>query len=219
VPAPASADPHAEGALLGEQFDTFETQEETLQLGMWIFLATEVLFFAALFALYTAYRIMYLADFKAAIQHNTLAYGTANMYVLLTSSLLAALSVSAARAARRRLTGALLAGTAALGVAFLVVKLLEYRQHWHEGSLPGPYYHDPHLATFGANRFFTLYWTMTGFHALHVTAGVAVVSWMAGRAWRGRYTPRLHAKLEMGALYWHLVDVVWIFLWPLLYLA
>jgi cytochrome c oxidase subunit 3 len=162
---------------------------------------------------------MYGADFEAGIRHNTLVFGTVNMYVLLTSSLLAALAVSAVRVARPGVAAALLAGTGALGIAFIAIKLAEYARHWHEGSLPGRYYHDAQLPTFGANRFFTLYWTMTGIHALHVTAGVFVVSWMAVRAWRGFYTPKLHAKLEMGTLYWHLVDIIWIFLWPLLYLS
>jgi cytochrome c oxidase subunit 3 len=204
---------------LGEQYGDFATQEEALHLGMWVFLGTEALLFAALFALYAGYRTMYLADFKAAIGHNTLAFGTTNMYVLLTSSLLAALAVSAVRAARLRAASLLLAGTALLGIAFVAIKLWEYDRHWHEGSLPGPYYHFAQAPTFGANRFFTMYWVMTGFHALHVTAGVLVIVWMASRAWRGFYTPEHHAKLEMGTLYWHLVDVIWIFLWPLLYLS
>jgi cytochrome c oxidase subunit 3 len=204
---------------LGEQWSDLESQEAALRFGMWVFLATEVLLFAALFALYAGYRTMFLTDFRAGIAHNTLGYGTANMYVLLTSSLLAALSVSAARAGRRRTTGLLLGGTFLLGLAFLVIKLLEYAEHGHEGAWPGPYYHFAPLPTFGGNRFFTLYWVMTGFHALHVTAGVCVIGWMAIRAWRGFYRVGATAKLEMGTLYWHLVDVIWIFLWPLLYLS
>lgn len=211
--------PDNEHAALGDQYDSFETQERSLELGMWVFLATEILLFAALFALYASYRSMYLPDFKAGIEHNTLAFGTVNMYVLLTSSLLAALSVSAVRAERPRAASWLLVGTALLGVAFLVIKLCEYWRHWHEGSLPGRYYHYSELRTFGANRFFTMYWVMTGFHALHVTAGVGVVAWMAVRARRGFYTRAVHARLVIGTLYWHLVDVIWIFLWPLLYLS
>ena len=206
-------------AVVGEQYDSLETQERSLELGMWVFLATEVLLFAALFAVYAAYRAMYLSDFKAGIEHNTLVFGTVNMYVLLTSSLLAALSVSAIRADRARSASWLLAGTAVLGAAFIAIKLYEYSKHWHEGSLPGRYYHYDELPTFGANRFFTMYWVMTGFHALHVTAGVGVVSWMAARAHRGFYTRAAHARLVIGTLYWHLVDVIWIFLWPLLYLS
>ena len=114
-------------ASVGYQYDSLERQERSLELGMWIFLATEILLFAALFALYAAYRSMYLSDFKAGIEHNTLVEGTVNMYVLLTSSLLAALSVSAIRADRRRAASLLLAGTAVLGVAFLLIKLLRVR--------------------------------------------------------------------------------------------
>jgi cytochrome c oxidase subunit 3 len=211
VPAPAPT--------LGEQYDDFATQDGALHLGMWVFLATEALLFAALFALYAGYRTMYLSDFKAGIEHNTLALGTINMYVLLVSSLLAALAVSAVRAGRPRTASLLLGGTATLGLAFLAVKLYEYSRHWHEGSLPGRYYHFEEVPTFGGDRFFTMYWVMTGFHALHVTGGVLVIAWMAGRAWRGFYTAAHHVKLEMGTLYWHLVDVIWIFLWPLLYLS
>jgi cytochrome c oxidase subunit 3 len=209
----------APAPTLGEQYGDFGTQQEALHLGMWVFLATEALLFAALFALYAGYRTMYLHDFKEAIGHNTLAYGTTNMYVLLVSSLFAALAVSAVRVGRSRAASLLLAGTALLGLAFIAIKLAEYAKHWHEGSLPGRYYHFAEAPTFGANRFFTMYWVMTGFHALHVTAGVLVVIWLAARAWRGFYTPAYHVKLEMGTLYWHLVDVIWIFLWPLLYLS
>jgi cytochrome c oxidase subunit 3 len=205
--------------ILGEQYQSLELQERTLELGMWIFLATELLLFAALFALYGSYRTMFPHDFAEGVSHNTLKFGTVNMYVLLTSSLLAALAVSAVRVGRERAASLLLLGTGVLGLVFLVIKLIEYSIHWHEGSLPGPYYHFAELPTFGANRFFTLYWVMTGFHALHVTGGVCVVSWMAARAWRGAYTPAVHARLVMGTLYWHLVDVIWIFLWPLLYLS
>jgi cytochrome c oxidase subunit III len=211
--------PENDLAALGDQYDNFETQERSLELGMWVFLATEILLFAALFALYAAYRAMYLPDFKAGIERNTLAFGTINMYVLLTSSLLAALSVSAVRADRPRTASWLLIGTAVLGAAFIAIKLYEYSKHWHEGSLPGRYYHYAELPTFGANRFFTMYWVMTGLHALHVSAGVGVVTWMAVRARRRAYTRGVHARLVIGTLYWHLVDVVWIFLWPLLYLS
>jgi cytochrome c oxidase subunit 3 len=203
---------------LGEQYPDFPTQEHTLEFGMWIFLASEALLFAALFALYAGYRTMYPHEFIEAINENTRWFGTANMYILLTSSLTAALSVSAARQGRPGRTAGLLALTAALGLVFLAVKGVEYAHHVREGSLPGRYYHDERLPTFGANRLFTLYWVMTGFHALHVTAGVVVVAWMAVHAARGRYTPGHQAKLEMGTMYWHLVDVIWIFLWPLLYL-
>lgn len=205
--------------LLGEQFADFEAQDRALELGMWLFLVSEVLLFAGLFTLYAAYRSMYLQEFEAAIAHNTLWFGTANMYILLTSSVLAALSVAAIRSGRPHKSSLLLAATAGLGLVFLAVKFWEYIDHWHHGMLPGPLYHYAALPSFGANRFFTLYWVMTGIHALHVTGGIGVVTWMSIRAWAGFYTPDHHVRLEMGTLYWHLVDLIWIFLWPLLYLS
>jgi cytochrome c oxidase subunit 3 len=205
--------------VLGDHYPDFETQEQSLQFGMWIFLASEVLLFAALFTLYAAYRAMFPADFREAIAHNTLAFGTINTYVLLGSSFTAALSVSQVRRARPRAAALLLATTAFLGLVFLGIKALEYWEHWREGALPGPYYHFHELPSFGANRFYTIYWAVTGVHALHVTGGIGVVTWMAVRAWRRYYTPEHHTRLEMGTLYWHLVDVIWIFLWPLLYLS
>jgi len=203
---------------LGEQYSGYARQEETLRFGMWIFLASESLLFGGLFALYAAYRGMYTADFDEAVRHNTLVYGTVNTYILLTSSLTVALSVWAIRRERARLAVGLLLATVALGCGFLVLKTLEYIEHWREGALPGPFYHWAEHPTFGANRFFTLYWLMTGLHALHVTAGLVVLLWLAARAQRRRYTAAHHTTLEMGTLYWHLIDVVWIFLWPILYL-
>ncbi len=204
---------------LGEQFADLEHQATALRFGMWVFLISEILLFAALFTLYAAYRTMFPSDFKAGILHNTFAYGTTNLFVLLTSGLTAALALHGARTDRRRFTGAMLSATAALGLTFLAIKLLEYRQHFYEGSLPGPWYHDRDLPTFGGNRFFTMYWGLTGFHALHLTGGIVVVSWMAVRAFQGRYTSQYHVKLEMGTLYWSLIDLMWIFLWPILYLS
>jgi cytochrome c oxidase subunit 3 len=201
------------------QYADFAQQDHALRFGMWVFLASEVLLFAALFALYGSYRAMYGADFEAAVKHNTLAYGTINMFVLLTSSFTVALAIWATRGGRPRLTVALLVGTMVLGITFLVCKGLEYAEHVHGGALPGPYYHMAELPTYGANRFFTLYWTMTGFHALHVTGGVCLLGWLTWRAAKRHYTAERHVGLEMGALYWHLVDVIWIFLWPILYLA
>jgi cytochrome c oxidase subunit 3 len=205
--------------LLAEQFDSFEQQDHALRLGMWAFLGSELLLFAGFFALYAAYRTMYGVDFAAAIKHNTLLYGTINTLILLTSSFTVALTVWAIRLARPRLCAALLGVTLLQGGAFLVIKGIEYAKHIREGALFGKFYHFKELPTFGANRFFTLYWATTGLHALHVTAGMGVLGWMLARTLQGRYTPERHTYLEMGTLYWHLVDVIWIFLWPLLYLS
>jgi len=204
---------------LGEQYADFGQQDHALKLGMWVFLLTEILLFSALFALYAGYRAMYGVDFEDAVKHNTIAYGTVNMYVLLTSSFTVALSVWAVRGARPRLAVGLLLTTMVLGIAFIVIKMFEYAEHFRERALPGPYYHMTELPTYGANRFFTMYWVMTGLHALHVTGGVCLLGWLTFRAWRRHYTPERYVGLEMGTLYWHLVDVIWIFLWPIMYLA
>lgn len=193
-------------------------RDRALTLGIWLFLGSEALLFAGLFALYAAYRAMYGGEFVAAIEHNTLWYGTTNTFILLTSSWSVALTVWAARRDRPRLMVLLLLATIAQGLAFLVVKTFEYAKHVREGALPGAYYHLDSLPTFGANRFYTLYWVMTSLHALHVIAGIVVLAWMAVRAARRRYTSKRHTMLAMGTLYWHLVDLIWIFIWPLLYL-
>lgn len=205
--------------MLGEQFSKIEVQDHALRLGMWVFLGSEMLLFSGLFAVYAFYRAMYGVEFTDAIHHNTVFYGTLNTYVLLTSSFTVALSIWAVRSGRPRIAVGLLGVTALQGFVFLGVKTIEYARHVHEGALPGPFYHFAELPTFGANRFFTLYWVMTGLHAAHVTAGLIVILWMARQAYRRVYTPKEHTWLELGTLYWHLVDVIWIFLWPLLYLS
>jgi cytochrome c oxidase subunit III len=202
-----------------EQFASVEGREHALRLGMWTFLATEILLFAGIFALYSAYRTMYPHDFSEAIAHNTVAYGTTNTYLLITSSFTVALTIWAARSDRLRWIARLLWVTAGFGVAFLVLKGFEYAEHIREGILPGIWYRSTEMPGYGAHMFWNLYWFATALHALHVTAGICVLLWMSGRARRGAYTEANHVWLEMGTLYWHLVDIVWIFLWPLLYLT
>ncbi len=138
--------------------------------------------------------------------------------MLLTSSLSAALCVWAVRENKLKLIPWLLAFTMFCGLVFMGVKSVEYGGHFHEGIYPGLWYHGE-LHTFGANIFFNLYFVMTGLHAIHVMAGMGVLLYLMVRSIRGRYTPDNYVGLEMGTLYWHLIDVVWIFLWPLLYLT
>lgn len=205
--------------ILGEQYASLDRQAITLRFGMWLFLASELLLFSGLFVLYAAYRGMYGADFVAALHRNTMWYGTINMYVLLTSSFTIALSVYCVRRdALRAATGFVLA-SAVLGVAFLVIKGAEYLVHIREGALPGPYYAWAELPTEGANRFFTMYWVTTGAHALHVTGGVGVLLWIAWHLPKRRYTAAYHPKFENATLYWHFVDVMWLFIWPIYYLV
>jgi cytochrome c oxidase subunit 3 len=202
-----------------EQFSTLERQGATLRFGMWIFLTSELLLFSGFFALYAAYRAIYGADFEVALHHNTLVYGTVNTYVLLTSSLTVALSVAAIRRGKSGAASRLLALSALLGIAFLVIKLTEYGVHLREGALPGHWYRFVEAPTLGGARFYTLYWITTGAHALHVTGGIGVLVWLSWHAHKGRYLPRYHPKFEMATLYWHFVDVMWIFIWPIFYLT
>jgi len=205
-------------SALHVQYDSLARQHATARLGMWIFLGSEALLFAGLLALYAAYRFAYPAEFDAAAAHANLAIGTVNTYLLITSSLTMALAIHATRCGRRGATVALLAATIAFGLAFDVLKAVEYAGHLAEGIAPGAYYAFGGLPAHGVVLYVTLYYLLTGLHALHVTGGVCVLVWLAVRAQRGDFTPQSHIALELGGLYWHLVDLVWIFLWPLLYL-
>jgi cytochrome c oxidase subunit III len=204
--------------LLHEQFEDLEKQAHASRLGMWIFLSSELLLFAGLFALYTGYRVMYPTDFALAVAHDNVAIGSANTAILITSSFTVALSLPAARAGRGRVAAALLAFSIACGLAFLVLKGVEYGQHFHQGIYPGTAYDDPAMRSYGAHMFFTLYYLMTGLHAIHVMVGMGLLAWIAAGAWRGVYAAGNTVRVELVALYWHLIDVVWIFLWPMLYL-
>jgi cytochrome c oxidase subunit III len=190
-----------------------------LHLGMWLFLGSETLLFAGLFALYAAYRSSYPAEFVAGVNHNDAAIGTINTLVLIVSSFCVAWAVHAIRRDNRRACLLALGGAMVLGTAFLIAKSVEYAHHLAEGIAPGAAYASHALPEVGTQLFFTLYYTMTGLHALHVIAGLTILAWVARRVWRRRTTAVRHVELELGGLYWHLVDVVWIFLWPLLYLT
>lgn len=200
------------------QYDSLERQHVTARLGMWVFLSSESLLFAGLLALYAAYRLAYPVEFHAASTHANLVIGTVNTYILLTSSLTMALAIHATRRGRRRETVLLLVATMAMGLTFDVLKAVEYAEHLAEGIAPGGYYAYEGLAAHGAVLYVTLYYLLTGLHALHVTGGLVMLAWLTVRAHRGDFTPGSHIALELGGLYWHLVDLVWIFLWPLLYL-
>ena len=169
------------------------------RLGMWVFLASELLLFGGLFALYAAARVHQPAAFREAAHHSEKLLGSLNTAILLASSTALAASLECLREEKRARARALLLGTIALGAVFLAVKLVEWTHHVHQGQLPttgGPW---------------TLYFTMTGLHAVHVIVGLAVLSYLA--------IGMDEVRLTNGALYWHFVDVVWLFLWPMFYLA
>jgi cytochrome c oxidase subunit 3 len=200
------------------QFENLGKQADAVRFGMWLFLANELLLFAGLFALYTAYRMEYPAGFAAGVAHSELAIGTINTSLLIVSSYTAASALRAIRSDARRSALGWLGVTLALGTAFLVLKGIEYSHHAAEGALPGAYYAFRELPDHGGQLFFTLYYFMTGLHVLHLAAAILVVGWLAWRVSRGRTTAAYHADLEAGVLYWHLVDCIWIFLYPMFYL-
>lgn len=203
---------------LGEQFESLEKQDHAARFAMWVFLASEILLFAALFGLYTSYRAMYPDDFARAASHNNIAIGTINTFILITSSATVALSLLTVRGGRMRLTSGLLLFSIACGGVFLILKGIEYSEHFHEGFYPGVGYRNAELASSGARLFFTLYFLITGLHAFHVIVGLAVLGWLTLGSVRGEFGPHNHVRFELGTLYWHLVDIIWIFVWPLLYL-
>lgn len=199
-------------------YATQHQRTHALHFGVWLFLGSETLLFAGLFALYSGYRSAYPDEFRAAIAHNHVVIGTANTLVLITSSFFVAWAIHAMRADRRRACIAALATAVALGFLFLVFKSFEYAAHLREGFAPGPHYSATAIPARGGALFFALYFAMTGLHALHVIAGMTILVWLAVRVARRKTRADHHTELELGGLYWHLVDVVWIFLWPLLYL-
>jgi cytochrome c oxidase subunit 3 len=203
-----------------EQFESLAQQSHAAKLGLGVFLSSEALLFAGLFTLFASYQTHYPEAFRLAIHHNTKILGSINTGVLLTSSALVASAVHLLRRGRRALAAALACGTVVLGLAFLAIKLTEYGIHFHEGIYPGgvgSFFAD-HPEQ-GMSAFWTLYYVMTGLHAAHVTVGLGVLVAMIVGVLRGAVAPPRSYPLDLAAMYWHLVDVVWIFLWPLFYLA
>ncbi|HWQ92275.1 MAG TPA: cytochrome c oxidase subunit 3 family protein [Clostridia bacterium] len=201
---------------LAEQFDDLSQQREAATLGMWTFLATEILFFGTMFLGYIIYRHSYPQAFAEASRHTLVGLGTVNTAILLTSSLTMALAVHSVRQGRQRPLVLFLGATVLFGVAFLVLKGFEYAEDLHQGLWPGPNF-KPGLPP-QAQIFWVLYWIMTGIHALHVGIGVGLLSVILWLSRCGKFSAAYHNPVEITGLYWHFVDVIWIFLYPLLYL-
>ncbi len=187
------------------------------KIGMWIFLYTELLFFGGMFVLYSIYRSRYAAEFHTAALQENLLLGTTNTVVLLTSSMFIALSIAAVRAGKKCLSESLQIATIICGIIFLIIKYFE----WSEKIARGIYPASPVLSRMGSGEtiFFSLYYVMTGIHGLHVLIGIIVISIMLIFTRRGVITSNDFAKLENTGLYWHFVDIVWIYLFPLFYLV
>ena len=203
---------------LAHQFDSLGQQTEAATLGMWVFLVTEVLFFGGLFLTYTVYRSFYPAAFSAASHELDILLGGINTAVLITSSLTMALAVHAAQLGQRRLLMIFLVVTMVLGTVFLGIKAVEYYHKFAEHHVPGATFQFEREHQRHAQIFFSLYFIMTGLHAIHMIIGIGVLLVMWIWAWRGRITTDYAGPIEISGLYWHFVDIVWIFLFPLLYL-
>jgi cytochrome c oxidase subunit 3 len=201
------------------QFENLEHQKEVSILGMWLFLVTEILFFGGLFLTYSVYRQWYPAAFAAASHEMLVWAGTLNTVVLITSSLTMALAVHAAQAGGRRALLLFLVATIVLGCVFLGVKAYEYRTEFLEHHIPGQGFEFDAPYARQAQIFFSLYFLMTGLHALHMIIGIGVMLVMLWWSWRGVITRAYASPIEISGLYWHFVDIVWIFLFPLLYLV
>ena len=202
-----------------EHFEDLLQQAHAARLGMWVFLGSETLLFAALIGLFWSYRVQYWVSFDQAAHHKLPVLGTLMTLVLLASSFFVAWSVHTTRQGRPRACFWSLVGAVALGLVFLGMKAYEYLSHFEEGIFPGQHYAFAELPAPGARLFFTLYYFLTGLHALHVLAGLVVLAVLAWMTQRGVFSPQRHHVLENGGLYWHLVDIVWLFLWPMLYLV
>jgi len=206
---------------LAMQFDDAEQQQLAATLGMWAFLATEVLFFGGMFAGYLVYRLWYPEVWAEASRHLDLVLGTINTAVLLSSSFTMALAVRAAQTDDTTLLRRLLMATLLLGTVFLGIKGWEYMHKVQESLLPGPGFHWEATdagAEGPARLFFSFYFAMTGVHALHMVIGLGLLAVLFVQAGRGRFSSNYFTPVENTGLYWHFVDIVWVFLFPLLYL-
>ena len=224
--SPAVLDHH--NPELRHHFADMGQQKNAASLGMWLFLGTEVMFFGGLFVSYLIYRLWYFGDFGAASKSIDATLGATNTAVLICSSLTVVLAIWGAQIANRKLMIGSLILTMLFGLAFLGIKGKEYKDKFEEHHVPGasfsfekvpiPGHPDQYANPRHAEIFFALYFIMTGLHALHMIVGLGIFTWLLTMAWKGRFTPEYHTPLEIGGLYWHFVDIIWIYLFPLLYL-
>ncbi len=200
-------------------FASAEDEFEAAKQGMWIFLVTEVLMFGGLFVAYGIFRGLYPDMFHEAHQYLAVKMGGINTIVLITSSLTMALAVSATQRGQRNRAIGLLSATFFLACCFLVVKYFEYAHKFHDGLLPGAFFTNTEIVHHKAPLFFSLYFMMTGLHGIHVLIGMGVIAWLLRRTIRGDFNSHYYTPVELVGFYWHFVDLVWIYLFPLLYLV
>ena len=215
----SEAQGRVETVALQEQFDTEAQQKDASTLGMWVFLITEVMFFGGLFTAYTVYRRAYADAFAVASSTLNVTIGAVNTAVLLLSSFTMVMAVRAAQLGQRRTIVLFLVLTLIFGGIFLGVKAYEWNEKFEQHHVPGPSFHMEGVPQQGhAQLFFSLYFAMTGLHALHMVIGVGIISWLIWLARQGRFTAEYNTPVDIAGLYWHFVDIIWIFLFPLLYL-
>lgn len=213
-------DDHGHGdhpSFVAHHFDTADQQFESAKLGMWVFLVTEILMFGGLFAAFIFFQGHHKEVFLEAHHHLNKLQGGMNTVFLLTSSLTMALAVRSSQLGKRSHATMHLAATLAFAFLFLVVKYFEYSHKIHDGLLPGPYFTNTELPK-DAHVFFSLYFMMTGLHGFHIVIGIVLIAWLLWRNLKNDFSPEFYTPVEVVGLYWHLVDLIWIYLFPLLYL-
>jgi len=204
---------------LQHHFDNMEQQAEASTLGMWVFLVTEIMFFGGLFMAYLVYRWQSPLGFQEASHHLNIYWGAANTAILIVSSLTMAFAVRAAQTSQPARTQVFwLASTMFFGAAFLGIKAIEYRDKFTDHIVPGPHFVWHGLYPKPAEQFYSLYFAMTGLHALHMVIGLGIMTVILIMAKRKTFDSEYYTPVEVAGLYWHFVDIVWIFLFPLLYL-
>jgi cytochrome c oxidase subunit 3 len=208
----------AEHHAVAHQFDDMAQQYDAGQLGIWAFLMTEIMFFGGMILAYIVYRSIYPQAFAAGSHHLDILLGSINTVVLIGSSLTMAMAVYAVQMGRRLTLLTYLLATLGLGLVFLSIKAVEYASKFQSQLVPGPWFHFAGEHAEHVELFFSLYFVMTGMHALHMIIGMGLLMVLAWQAWRGRFSATYRSPIECMGLYWHFVDIVWIFLFPLLYL-
>jgi len=206
-----------QGHLLHHFIDS-DQQFEASKMGMWVFLVTEILFFGGLFAAYIVYRAWYPDLYLQASEELNTFWGAVNTAVLIGSSLTVAMAIRSAQLNQIKGLITNLYITIGLAFTFMVIKYFEYAHKFEIGILPGSYYSYDGIAHEKANIFFSIYYMMTGLHGIHVLIGIGLMIWLVVKAKKNVLHSGYYTPVEITGLYWHLVDVIWIFLFPLLYL-
>lgn len=203
---------------VAHHFENAQQQYESGNLGMWLFLITEVMFFGGMFAAYGVYRSWYPEAFKIASTATNVPLGAMNTIVLIWSSVTMALAVQSAQLGKQKRLVWMIILTMIFGGVFLGVKAVEYTEKWHHNHVPGPNFVWEGEGGREVQILYCLYFAMTGMHAVHMVVGLGIMAWLLVTAMKGHYTPKYYNPVEISGLYWHFVDIVWIFLFPLLYL-